>query len=179
MKIYITGIPGTGKSALVKELKKRGIFAFDIDEVEGLCSWVNKETGGKVFDYTPTRAWLAAHEWVCDSEKLKEFLAKGGELVVSAGVAGNQNTYLDLFDKVFLLQSPKDVLMQRLKTRHISSGENSFGKFEEERDYVLSNFQQFEQDLVSRGALLVDSNKDISEVATTVLHEVNKKSSTL
>ena len=43
-KFFITGISGVGKSAVVEELEKRGIKAFDLDAMD-LCLWKNKASG--------------------------------------------------------------------------------------------------------------------------------------
>ena len=50
-KIYITGISGTGKTAIAKELQQRGFYTISIDEVPNLCIWINKETKEKVLYY--------------------------------------------------------------------------------------------------------------------------------
>ena len=47
-KIYITGISGTGKSTIAKELEKQGVYTISIDEVNGLCCWRHKKTGEQV-----------------------------------------------------------------------------------------------------------------------------------
>src|SRR3989344_3397075 len=43
-RFYITGISCTGKSSIALKLKEKGIPSIDIDEIKGLCHWVNKKT---------------------------------------------------------------------------------------------------------------------------------------
>ena len=91
-RIYITGVPGIGKSTIVEELAKKGIFAFDIDFAEGMCAWRNKKTNEEIIgDVEYTEEWLAEHDWICNVEKLKETLKQDKEIIVAAGIARNQN----------------------------------------------------------------------------------------
>ncbi len=43
--IFVTGVPGSGKSAVCEELKKLGYRAYDIEEMQGLFLMINKKTG--------------------------------------------------------------------------------------------------------------------------------------
>ena len=45
--IFITGVAGSGKSAVCKELVARGFEAYDTDN-DGMTAWVIKETDEKV-----------------------------------------------------------------------------------------------------------------------------------
>jgi len=64
--VYVTGLSGTGKSAVCRELKRRGYEAHDTDE-EGNAVWVNRETGevtaaaGAADRSRP--GWLDDQEW--------------------------------------------------------------------------------------------------------------------
>jgi hypothetical protein len=71
---YVTGLSGTGKSAVRGELQARGYYARGVDE-DGYADWVNRVSGtpdafprdDPDFDF---HAWYRAHEWVL-SEKLR------------------------------------------------------------------------------------------------------------
>ena len=135
-KIYITGISGTGKSTLAKELSQRGVVVFDIDAVEGLCHWRHKETHKDAhYRYGIGGEWLEAHEWICDMEMLQKLLNTENGHVVVVGCASNQNEFLYLFDKIFLLQCKEETFLQRLSTR---DGDNQFAKEKSEQGIVLA-----------------------------------------
>jgi broad-specificity NMP kinase len=168
MKVYITGVSGNGKTAIVKEFNKRGVVAFDIEEIEGLCAWVNRETQKSGDEYFPTMEWLQTHDWICKIDKLKEFLGAYKDVIVT-GITTNQDDFLDLFDKVFLLQSGKETFLKRLETRHLNPGENTFGKNQVERDYVVSGFLDFEQKLIKHGAISINSESTISVMADQII----------
>jgi broad-specificity NMP kinase len=170
-KIYITGTPGTGKSTIVKEFNKRGIFAFDIDEVEGLCSWVDKKTQKKIIEHIPTKCWLKAHDWICDTDKLKKILDKQKGTVIVTDISGNQDDYLKLFDKVFLLKCDENTFLKRLENRHLK-GENNFGKNPEERDYILSWYKDFEEKMINKGVIQINTEASIDATVDEILSKI-------
>jgi len=91
-KFYVTGVSGTGKSTLAKELEKRGVAAFDIDSVADLCHWRNRTTHKEAdYQYGIGKDWLDAHEWICDIKKLRELLHKTTDNAVVLGLASNQD----------------------------------------------------------------------------------------
>ena len=172
MKIYITGVSGTGKSAIAKELEKRGIFAFSIDEVDGLCNWVDRKSQKVDNNYIPSNEWLDAHDWICDIEKLKKLLVTDKDLVIATGISTNQDEYLDLFDKIFLLQSSKEVFMSRIENRHKNPGENTFGKNLVEREYAAAIHKDFDGKLLNLGAESINAESSIDMVVDEILSKI-------
>ncbi len=171
-RIYITGISGTGKSAIAKELEKRGVFAFSIDEVDDLCHWIDRKMGSIAHDYQPTREWLDAHDWICDIEKLKQMLNFDKEVVIATGISTNQDEYLSLFDKILLLQCSEKTFMGRMEKRHKNPEENSFGKHQAERDYAGAIYKDFEEKLLKLGAVSINVENPISVVVDEILSKI-------
>ena len=166
-KVYITGVPGIGKSTIVEELNKKGIFAFDIDFADGLCAWRNKKTNEAIIgDVEYTTQWLAEHDWICNAEKLKETLKQDKEIIVAAGIAANQAEYLDLFDKVFLLQCSEKTFLDRMATRKDST---AFGKSLVERQYVLNFYKDFEQKLIAKGAIVINAEEPLEVMVDNII----------
>jgi dephospho-CoA kinase len=166
-KFYITGVSGTGKSALVKELEKRGIRAFDIDEVPELCHWKNKLTSEKAkYQSGIGQDWIEAHDWLCDKEKLKGLLdARGENTVIVAGIASNQDEYFDLFDKIFLLYCSEETFLHRLSTRE----ENEFAREKSEQKQVLSWYKDFEDKMLKKGAIPINTEAPVNAVADQII----------
>jgi len=167
-RIYITGRPGTGKSSLVKEFTKRGIVAYGIDEIDGLCSWTDSATGENTNDYIPVKSWLTTHEWICDIEQLKHLISSEHQLIIITGVARNQDQFIDLFDKIFLLECPQETLNTRLIQRQHEDG-NRFGEHQEEREYIIDVFKDFEAKTINQGAITIDCSKPLEQIADDII----------
>jgi dephospho-CoA kinase len=170
-KVYITGISGTGKSTISKILNSKGIYSISIDETEGLCLWKNKKTGERPkYDAQLNKEFIETHEWVCDIEKLTKLFNVNNEVVVVVGIASNQNDFLDLFDKVILLQCKPEIFIQRILNRT----DNDFGKDKGAQEFLLGQYRGFEEDLIRKGAIVVNVESSISDVVDTITKEIIK-----
>ncbi|MBP9701457.1 MAG: AAA family ATPase [Candidatus Pacebacteria bacterium] len=169
-KIYITGVSGTGKTTIYEELKKRGFTAISLDETDDLCCWASKKTKEKVERQVELNIeFTSTHDWICDIEYLKKLLAKetDKDMVFVLGVASNQKEFLTMFDKVLVLQCKPETFLHRLTHRT----NNEFGKDETVRSAVLGWYQEFESELLLRGAISIDTDKPLNEVVEEVLRQ--------
>jgi len=171
-KFCITGAPGVGKSTVIEELNKRGIKAFDADAVDGLCQWKN-ETLSENVEYHPGigKDWLDKNNYICDVAKLKEIIDKHDGVVVVAGVVSNQEEFLKLFDKVFLLRCDEEVFLHRLNTRDA----NDFGKDKSDQDHILGWYKDFEANMINYGAIPIDTNVPLKNVVDKIISEIQEK----
>lgn len=170
-KFYITGVSGTGKSTLVEELGNKGVATFDIDLIDGLCHWRNKVHGGTA-DYQPGigRDWLDAHDYICDPVKLGELIGSySGDNVVVAGLASNQDDFLSLFDKIFLLHCSEKTFLARLDDR----GNNDFAKDKTEQEHILSWYKDFEDKMLKRGAIPIDAENSTAAMADEIISKMS------
>jgi dephospho-CoA kinase len=171
LKFYVTGVSGTGKSTLTAELNKRGLLAFDIDTVDGLCYWRNKETRDVAhYEYGIGKDWLDAHEWICDQEKLEKLLNNQLGSIVVPGLASNQNDFLNLFDKIFLLQCKEETFLYRLTTR---DGDNLFAKDKSEQAHILSWYKDFEKNMLENGAIVINSENSTDIMADEIMKKLH------
>lgn len=167
---YVTGVSGTGKTTITKELNQRGIIAIDQDSKEfRLCRWKHNETmKDACFEYGIGNEFLEANDWYCDVEKLKKILHENNKISFVCGVSANQNEYLDLFDKVFLLQCSPDELVKRINKRE----DHQFGKHQSEKEHILNYYKEFEEDLINRGAVVINSDNSIDIVVDEILNNL-------
>jgi len=168
MKIYVTGISGTGKTTMAKELEKRGFYAISIDEVPNLCFWINKKTKKKIEgEVELNKKFIDTHDWFCDTEYLKKLINKGSDLVFVFGIASNQNDFLDLFDKTLLLQCKPETFISRIENRT----DNDFGKDKTAQEKILGFYQNFENELLEKGAISITSEGSVEEVVENIIKQ--------
>jgi shikimate kinase len=130
MHVLLTGMSGTGKSALVHELRRRGHMAYDADE-DG---------------FSEPRA---DGRWGWRAEMVAELLARAPEgLLFFAGCSEEQGALP--FDYRVLLTAPTPVLIHRLRTR----AGNPYGRDDAELAQVLADREEVEP-LLRRSADLV------------------------
>ena len=104
----VTGNPGSGKSALARELAGRGLLVIDPDDDPELAHWQDAAGNQVRGPQRPDEEWLRWHRWVWSRPRMKEVLAGHASAVFVCGIARNQDELLDLFDRVFLLHIRTD-----------------------------------------------------------------------
>ncbi len=163
MKVYVTGLSGTGKSSVAKAFAAKGIPTVDIDMM-GLCHWENIYTKERV-DWEPgsSQEWHLSHAWMCDVDRLKELVSQN-ENVVVVGCASNQGEHLGLFDKVFVLHAEPETMLARIHART----DNPFGKDPAEQWRIFHRQKEFEDEMGQKGAVLVDANQSLEKVVSAI-----------
>lgn len=168
-KIFITGVAGSGKTAVSQALGVLGYKAYDIeDDKYGLFMMVRKDTGEHFLDYDNSDLNKVNNaRWICDITKLKELLDKQNEdLVFYCGIASNIIEVMSLFDTLILLQVKPEVLNNRLLVRE---GTDDYANTEAGRQRVLSWKDEFEDNMIKAGMLVVDANSNPEEVAKDII----------
>jgi len=117
-RFYITGVSGTGKSTVAEKLREKGISTIDLDEIDGLCHWENKNTKEITNWYSGIGTdFFESNQYVCDKDKLITLMNKGGNVIVVFGVADNFSDLSYLFDKILLFHCDKEVFIKRIQNR--------------------------------------------------------------
>lgn len=162
MKIYVTGVSGTGKSSIARELNVRGIPAIDMDTV---CHREHRESG-EVASWEPGKdeAWYEKHGWICSIESLQEFLT-ANDNAVALGLSSNQDEYLPFFDKVLVLHSKPEVITERINSRT----DNEYGKHPAEQTRILNWHKTFEKEMVEKGAIPLNADRELGEVVDEIV----------
>jgi adenylate kinase family enzyme len=142
-RVLVTGMSGTGKSAALAELAKRGFEVVDTD-VGGWTEWSDEEG-----DYVWREARVAE---LLDRER-------DVSLYVS-GTVSNQGRFYSHFDAVVLLSAPTDVLLRRIESRMT----NNYGKSADERALVLEHLAEVEPLLRATCTHELDASRPLEEV---------------
>jgi broad-specificity NMP kinase len=168
MRYLITGVAGTGKSTLAKELRQRGYAAYDTEE--GFSYYIDKSTGERcAYPKQPTQEWYAGHERVFDEQVLMNLMKKHAhEPLFICSITANQAKFYPQFDKLFLLTAPDETITHRLGTRT----NNYFGRHPLDLQRVIGRHQQFDDELRALGAVPIDSTRPIEAVADEILENI-------
>ena len=116
----ISGLSGSGKSTIGRELSTRGYSVVHTDEDKTLSAFYNRKTGRKVSTYDVIHGksdWFAEHDWNWDSERLKAIMGEHEGPVFFCGGANNDYLFYPLFAKCFVLLVDDETLTRRLRAR--------------------------------------------------------------
>jgi broad-specificity NMP kinase len=147
-RILVTGMSGTGKSAVFAELARRGFQVVETDDAPW-SEWSEADGG-----------------YVWREDLIAELLSRddGGTLYVS-GTVSNQGRFYPRFDAVVLLSAPVDVLLRRLEARTT----NDFGKTAEERALILSHVAEVEPLLRATCTHEIDATRPLADVVARLV----------
>jgi broad-specificity NMP kinase len=145
--VLVTGMSGTGKSAALSELARRGHRVVDTDYGGYSAEVPSSDPGG----------W----EQLWREDRVEALLDGPGDGVLFiSGCVSNQAKFYPRFDVIVLLSAPADVILERVAGR----GSNAFGKRDAERERILGDLAQVEP-LLRAGAMAeIDTRKSLDEV---------------
>ena len=148
-RVLLTGMSGTGKSSVVRELTARGYKAVDTDD-----GWCEPLPDGR------QQRREDAVERLLDIED--------ADILFVAGCEENQVRFHPRFDHIVLLSAPLETLLERLGTRT----DNPYGKAPEERRRFLEDVETVEPLLRQVATAEIRTTAPLDEVVTTILEIV-------
>jgi hypothetical protein len=162
----VTGNPGSGKSALARELGRRGLHAIDPDDDPELA--YSEDLAGRraAPPQHPDEEWLRSHRWVWSRSRLEEVLAGHSGPVFVCGIARNQDELLELFDRVFLLRIDGPTQEARLVAHDVL---HPPGRSEAGRREIRAGRAVFEAQMLEHGAIVLDGTAPTTVVANELL----------
>jgi len=150
-RVLLTGMSGTGKSSVVRELVARGYKAVDTDD-----GWSEIQPDGR-------QAWR--------EDAIRELLAtEDADVLFLAGCEENQAKFHTRFDHLVLLTAPLETLIERLAKRT----NNSYGQGPEELRRFLEDVEKVEPLLRRAATAEIETTMPVDEVVTTVLRVVGE-----
>jgi hypothetical protein len=139
---------GTGKSAALEELRKRGFQVVDTD-YGGWTEWSDEDGG-----------------YVWREDRIAELLAReGGPTLYVSGTVSNQGRFYPRFDAVVLLSAPVEVLLSRIESRTT----NPHGKTADERELILSHLDWVEPLLRAGCTHEIDAAQPLDDVVAKLI----------
>jgi dephospho-CoA kinase len=145
--VFVTGMSGTGKSAVLGELARRGHQV------------VNTDYGGYAEEVPSSDEGGWEQRWREDRIQALLDRHEHGVLFVSGCVA-NQGKFYPRFDAVVLLSAPAEVVLDRVAAR----GTNDFGKSDDERRRILRDLATVEPLLREGATAEIDTRAPLDQV---------------
>ena len=157
LRVLLTGMSGTGKSTLIQRVAGLGYKAIDTDD--GFSEWV------PLADGVP-RYSGATGEWLWREDLIRELLAtEDADVLFVSGCVRNQSKFYSRFDHVVLLSAPRDVIVERLRTR----GTNPYGKRDEDVAEVVQLQATVEPLLRKSASLELVTTESVDETVNRLL----------
>ena len=157
----IEGGSGTGKSAVWEELQKRGYKAINGDRE--LAYRGDAETGKPI---KGLRSNLDSEYliWIWDVDKVRKMAAdKEDDVAFFCGGSRNFHKFMDVFDKVFVLDVDIETLKKRLQTREA----DDMGGNDEEKEFIL-HIHSTKKAILPKG-IEINTNRPLTEVVDIIL----------
>lgn len=126
-RVLITGMSGTGKSAVVRELIRRGYWAVDLDTPDW-SEWVDLDPADQL---TPAEG----KDWIWQEDRVRALLLLSRQdqgLLFVSGCAENMQRLFPLIETIILLSAPTATIMARLEAR----SSDGYGSTDGERQKV-------------------------------------------
>lgn len=150
-RILLTGMSGTGKSTLLREIDALGYTTIDTD-FDDWCVWAVDNAGEPELIWDENRI----HTLLTDVHESDLFIS---------GTVSNQGKFYPLFDQVVLLSAPTPVIVERLAART----HNPYGKHPDELADVLGYIETVEPLLRPTASLEIDTSAPLEDVLETIL----------
>lgn len=145
--ILLTGMSGVGKSSVLADLARRGFDTVDTD----YGGWIHRDGCGEPMWHEPLMDGLLSRP-------------RTAPLFV-LGTVANQVRFYDRFNAVVLLSAPREVILDRLRTRRT----NNFGKAATERTKIMRDIAEVEPLLRSGSTHELDTRQPLDRTVNALI----------
>lgn len=167
--VLVTGVSGSGKTAVAGQLRELGYDTVSLDGHPGLCAWTDHNGQCMARPDEPSLGWLDNHAWTWNHKVLADLITRkrgsGADVVWLAGVAANTSHLAHLFDLRVQLRIDRTTMRQRITNPQRS---NDFGRTGASAQHLEQQFTADQQQL----AAVCDTSIDATLPLTEIVHEL-------
>lgn len=162
----IEGLSGAGKTTVAEELQRRGYHVIHGDRE--LAYYGDPETSeplhGLARESVMTNITFGHERWIWNVEKVKSLIAdQRNAQSFFCGGSRNFHHFIDLFDKVFVLNVDLETLNRRLTARP----EDEFGGRPSERKLIGRLYATKES--IPKNGIVIDATASLGQVVDEIL----------
>lgn len=170
--IYVTGVSGSGKTTVCRELVARGFKAYDIEK-DGLVEWRDVKTHRKL-RFPRLHKSLNLHRWyrshvpylsLTHVSRLKSKADKSGETIYLCGSAYGEDKAHRYFDVTIALIADLDTLKARIAHRR----NTAYGKSADELNSIEKWYAMAQRDYAIQDVVRVDASQPLTTIVQTIL----------
>ena len=163
MKVFITAVSGVGKSAVVKELVKRGYTAYDADDRDLNLTRLEVKETGEPADWPEGFVDWSYYSWNANEDRLQELLAENDTVFV-AGFLGNQEKLYHYFDKLVGLTVGPTEHERRLRERP----QREVGDNDKNNQRRLERYSMHMAKFAASGFVMVDNSGTLEKTLSQI-----------
>jgi thymidylate kinase len=164
----VTGISGSGKTSVARELLARGETAFDSKVNPGLFHFEDEAGHTPASNRPNDPEWLHRHKWIINRyildslisthpDSARVFLCGGGDSLKPLHAQAKA---------VFLLKIDANTLLARLGN---PTRDSHFGQNQVTQDNLLHRLEAYQSNQLVAGAIPIDATKPLSDVVDAIL----------
>lgn len=164
--VLVTGLSGSGKSAVLRELRARGHEVLGFDE-DRFGEWFSRTSGRVVaFPTERTDGDIADLDFKVHRDRIERLAREVDDRrVYLCGGAGHEFHFWELLDRVIYLAVDDHTLTARLAART----DNGYGKLPDELTGILEANATWSDLYRERGASIVNAARPIADVVDDVV----------
>lgn len=173
--IFITGAPGSGKTAVTKEISTRGFTIYDTDDPNhtGMAGWHNLATGKYVAGFNElevTEALLATHMWRLTHEALKDLRTRAeSKPIYLCGRLRDAKSVIDASQHILFLTVSGATIEDRLLKRAKVPGEVDWGQEPWQIERSIAVNQEIELEYRNLGAIMINADRPLTDVVDDII----------